>query len=178
MVKLRDILNEIGGVDDTTTNAYPYRLVGKLNKIKTDRQTDELSIETRYTFKTSDGEKYAVIIGTEVEVDYTDDYDEIYVPGSEISITFGTVDQVKSDEYTATNKGLKEALKVMATVVEITKDYINKTGGIKVIKFSAAGKDSDNRHKKHKIYNAYVKKHFPNAVVDANEYGGTKVTLK
>ena len=35
-----------------------------------------------------------------------------------------------------------------------------------------------NRLKKHKMYNAYVKKQFPNAVVDANEYGGTKVTLK
>lgn len=175
-MKLRDILNEIGGVDDTSTNTYPYRLVGKLNKINTDRETDELSIETRYTFKTSDGERYAVIIATDVEIDY-DDGDEIYVPGSEISITFGTADQVKSDEYTVTNKGLKEALKVMATVVEITKDYMNKTGGIKIIKFSAAGKDSDNRHKKHKIYNAYVKKQFPNAVVDANEYGGTKVTL-
>jgi len=178
MVKLRDILKEIGGVDDTATNTYPYKLVGKLNKVNTDRETDELSIETRYTFKTSDGERYAVIIATEVEVDYTDDYDEIYVPGSEISITFGTVDQVKSDEYTVTNKGLKEALKVMATVVEITKDYMSKTGGINTIKFSAAGKDSDNRHKKHKIYNAYVKKHFSNAVVDANEYGSTKVTLK
>ena len=139
MMKLRDILKEIGGVDDTSTNAYPYKLVGKLNKVNTDSETDELSIETRYTFKTSDGERYAVIIATEVEVDYTDDYDEIYVPGSEISITFGTVDQVKSDEYTATNKGLKEALKVMATVVEITKNYMNKTGGIDTVKFSTAG---------------------------------------
>lgn len=33
MIKLRDILIEIGGVDDTPTNAYPYKLVGKLNQI-------------------------------------------------------------------------------------------------------------------------------------------------
>ena len=172
---------EIGGVDDTTTNAYPYRLVGKLNKVKTDRETQELSIETRYTFKTSDGERYAVIIATEAEVDY-DDNEEIYVPGDEISITFGTKNQIKSDKFTTTNKGLKEALKVMATVVEITKSYMNKIGGIKTIRFNTSDTDEINVGKKQKVYNAYIKKHFPNATIQVNTFGGqimgTKVTLK
>lgn len=177
MIKLRDILTEIGGIDDTSTNAYPYKLVGKLNKVNTDLKTYDVDIETRYTFKTNDRERYLVIITTDVEVDYNDDDVEIYVPGSEISILFGTVNQVKSDKYTTTNKGLKEALKIMATVVEITKDYMSKTGGIEVIRFKATDEDENNVIKKHRMYNAYVKKQFPNAVVDTSGSGRTKVTL-
>lgn len=177
MIKLRDILMEIGGVDDTPTNAYPYKLVGELNKTTTDPESFDLDITTRYTFTTSGLKKYVVVITTDVEVDYDDDDEEIYVPGSEISILFGTVNQVKSDKYKTTNKGLKEALKIMATVVEIAKDYMSKTGGIKVIRFSATDEDENNVIKKHRMYNAYVKKQFPNAVVDTSGSGRTKVTL-
>ena len=177
MIKLHDILMEIGGIDDTPTNAYPYKLVGKLNQINTDPELFDLDITTRYTFTTSDREKYVVIITTDVEVDYEDDAEEIYIPGSGISILFGTVNQVKSDKYNTTNKGLKAALKIMATVVEIAKDYMSKTGGIEVIRFSATDENKDNIVKKHRMYNAYEKKHFPNAVVDTNGSGVTKVTL-
>ena len=63
------------------------------------------------------------------------------------------------DYKVETNKG--ELFRVMATIVDITKEILKERKNIKTLTFSGAKKDvNDNR--RNNLYMAYIKKHIPN----------------
>jgi hypothetical protein len=86
---------------------------------------------------------------------------------------------VGEGEFTAVNKGIKEAFRVISTVQEIIKKEIQPNIDIQYIRFEPAkGKANDPENLKgseqrNKLYTAYIKKSFPQAEV--NQVGGSMI---
>ena len=151
MIKLKDILNEVG--EGTAT---PYKF--KFKKSTFGRTV--LHKERSYAFTTDSNLEY--------EVSLTSLKTDLYV-------SFKTVTGDYSD---VTNKG--EQFKIMATVIAIIKadiEFLAKEEDppVKVIKF-APEKADDNDDRRANFYKAYIQKQLPNARVDYKG-GAYQVTL-
>jgi len=156
MIKLRDILNEIG---DTTTT-YPYEMDFELKRIG--RETDGF-YRSLYTFTANDyttnseGMKFYVTI--EAYEMYDEEGNTIPNPTVDIAFTAG------STGFGATNKGLKQAFRVMATVIQIAKDFADKYDWVKAYKFSVSDTVKNDTESKKNLYLAFVKNQFPGATI-------------
>ena len=94
-------------------------------------------------------------------------------------IEFGIVDGDYFTDYDETpSRG--EVYKVMATVVDILKDFVKKNKGVKYLHFTT-NKVGSGETKRLGLYKQYIQKHLPNADIETkNRYGAevTTITLK
>ena len=145
MIKLKNILLEIG---EGTAKPYKYKLT------RTESTPGFGDYFKLYEFVTDLGTYYEVSF--EIEEDFSKDE-----PWEFMNIEFG-VDEKDGEgvDYNGeTNKG--ELFRVMATIVEITKEILKERKNIKTLTFSGAKKDVDD-NRRNKLYMAYIKKHIPN----------------
>ena len=107
-----------------------------------------------YEFVTDLGTHYEVSF--EIEEDFSKDE-----PWEFMNIEFG-VDKKDGGGVSykvETNKG--EVFRVMATIVDITKNILKERRRIKTLTFSSSKKDEDDQ-RRNNLYMAYIRKHVPN----------------
>ena len=107
-----------------------------------------------YEFVTDLGTHYEVSF--EIEEDFSKDE-----PWEFMNIEFG-VDEKDGGGVSykvETNKG--EVFRVMATIVDITKNILKERRRIKTLTFSSSKKDEDDQ-RRNNLYMAYIRKHVPN----------------
>ena len=176
MIKLLDLLKEIG---DASTVPYDYRL--DESHVERDEDTGEI-IE----------QNFHALYGSDYMQDTGDIYDsQIYVGIERLSdgeidmeISFGTLE----GGQTITDRGVKEAMKVMATVVAVVKEVMKTMQrpdqwGRKpdYISFSPArtGKtdtdlDPKFARQRQKLYTAFINKHFKPKRIDTVNIGSDR----
>ena len=158
MIKLTNILLEIG---EGTAKPYKYKLT------RTESDPDFGDYFRLYEFVTDLGTHYEVMF--EIEEDFSKDE-----PWEFMNIEFG-VDEKDGGGVSykvETNKG--ELFRVMATIVDITKNILKERKNIKTLTFSGSKKDEDD-NRRNKLYMAYIKKHIPN--VKNVEVDGSEVKV-
>ena len=172
-MKLRALLNEITKekallteIGDTT-DTYKY-VVGNLQQVRPD---DPTFFKSKNVFFADDGEQYKVTIeayGSEDEE--TGEFE--WLPTVDASFT------AKSTGFGAVGGKLsKQTFKVMATVVRIIKDFIEKHKFVQSIKFDVSDPSKGDTTAKTKLYMAFIKKQMPNAEV-VRTGGYYKINLK
>ena len=156
-MKLLDILKEIG-----EASAKPY---------KWENYFDEED-HKEYGFETDSGLNYKLEIGIQ-ESDKEKD---------SAVVSFGIVEEDGSDYFTdydvVPTKG--ELYKVMATVVDILKDFTKKNKEVKYLYFTTnklgkdIGKDQSGRLN---LYRRYIQTHLPNAKINTKVIDGEEATM-
>lgn len=168
MIKLRDILNEIG----ETTETFPYEQIST-RAIK-DRDGEDAGYEITYQFEGDPlpgeekygGELYNVVIRPRVEADGK--------MASDAEVELKSLDY----GHGSTNTGLKQAFKVMATTVKIAKDVANEYSWLNTFKFYTSAPDKETPESKKNLYLAFIKKQFPGAEVKTSELVSGVVSVK
>jgi hypothetical protein len=163
MIKLRDILNEVG---EATTTPYKWK------KVFTKEDT------VFFAFKTDQGTSYKVALENYVYEDFKEN-DKEY-PAIEVS--FGIIPGAEpnmagdytGDMFTVSNKG--EMYRVMSTIVNIIKDYIKRNDNIKVIIYEPIKKEGEKGFKRNDLYMAFIKKQIPTAKFE-DSYGSVIVKI-
>lgn len=107
-----------------------------------------------YEFVTDLGTHYEVSF--EIEEDFSKDE-----PWEFMNIEFGVNEKDGGgvSYKVETNKG--EVFRVMATIVDITKNILKERRRIKTLTFSSSKKDEDDQ-RRNNLYMAYIRKHVPN----------------
>jgi hypothetical protein len=164
MIKLKDILYEIG---DGSSKAFPW-----------EHHEDHPAADSQdfaYTFKTDKGDYY---------VSFTLSGD------NEWDLAFGPLGSNSSNWGIDVNYGVVTgvgAFKVMATIVEIVKDFLDYTYKAyiddknlfgetepKKISFNTKkeeGRSADEDSRRSNLYKAYIKKQLPGARVERQSFG-------
>lgn len=150
MIKLRDILNEIGD----TVNAYWYSTRKELKRVG--RETDGF-YQSMYDFRGTNDEEYTVTI--EAYEIYDEEGNTIPNPTVDIAFTSARTG------FGATDTGLKQAFRVMATVIKIAKDFADKYDWVKEYKFSVSDTIKNDTAGKKNLYLAFIKNQFPGAEI-------------
>jgi len=149
MIKLTNILKEIiNEIGDGGSKPYKYTLT------REDVDEDFGFYFRLYEFVTDLGTHYEVMF--EIEEDFSKDE-----PWEFMNIEFGVNEKDgKGVSYKVeTNKG--EVFRVMATIVDITKNVLKERRRIKTLTFSSSKKDEDDQ-RRNNLYMAYIRKHVPN----------------
>jgi hypothetical protein len=154
MIKLRDILSEIGEASTT-----PY----KWKKISTKEDT------VFFTFTTDQDTPYKVALENYTYEDYHENKE---YPAIEVS--FGVKERGEYSTTAVTNKG--EMYRVMSTIVAIVKDYLKRNDNIKAIIYEPVKKESDTEYKRNSLYMAFIKKQIPGAKFE-DIYGSVIVKI-
>ena len=159
-MKLVDLLKEIG---DATARPYSWEQIEDEEDFKQYVfQTDsETPYDMTIVVMEGDKERDSALVNFGVMKSYTPDgetYGDYYV-----------------DYDTTTNKG--ELYKVMATVVDILKDFIKNNQEVKYIQFDTTkGKEKDSNIRVD-LYTRYIQKHLPNAKVQTDSNRGHESTV-
>jgi hypothetical protein len=98
-----------------------------------------------------------------------------------LEVSFYTTSKEKDNDvkYITTNKGVKEAFRIISTIKQIIEKEIMPQNDVKYIRFeSAAGKAKEDDSKKGaeqriNLYTAFIKKAFPEATI--NQLGGVTI---
>ena len=147
----KEKLNEIGDLTQT-----PYKWTA-FNKAK-----DSSDPYTYYDFNTDNGTKYQVIFNRE-EFGKTVNYDMSFVAKSKDGKGFS------ADALTGGN----EPLKIMSTVVDITREQIKRAGDVEFITFEPTkgktGEEGAKGNTRSKLYKIIIKKNFPKANVSGTD---------
>lgn len=131
-----ELINEIG---DAGAKPYKHKLQLK-NKFR-----------EYHEFETDLGTKY------EVALDFHEDMSK-EGEWTVLTISFGIIDKEGYlNNVVVTNKG--EMFRVMATIVDLTKNVIKKNKNIKSLEFTGSKNKGDNDRRRNNIYMAYIKKH-------------------
>ena len=158
MIKLATLLREIG---ENTAEAYTARKV----EIKEDR--------TKYSFETDSGLTYRVVIAKTIQ-----DLDSEGNLNNEVAydVSFGVVNFVDKEDYDAEVNDPKNLFRVMATVINVTKEEITEdetVNGKKVVAIyitpSKTKKDKNtgeitydpSDYRRYKLYRALIEKNAP-----------------
>lgn len=152
MIKLKDILFEIG---DSSANSYDWshtisskegaqRFKGMIPK-------NEKFWHDQYEFQTESGLMYVVTVNKKL------------VKGNErptasISFEASEGDWEKTTHGDTFTRG--EMYRVMATIMEITKDYIKNNSNLQTLSMNPV-KNYENDERRKKLYLAYIKKNTP-----------------
>lgn len=155
MIKLRDILKEIG---EGTATPYKFKYI----PLKGD------SDRHRYRFTTDSKLEYHVDLFN--KLDREDRY-------TILTVMFNVMGGL--DYSQITNRG--EQYKIMATVINIIKadiELIAKEGypTVKKVEFTPE-KNNDNDTRRASLYKAYIQKQVPNAHVDTVPSGEIRITM-
>ena len=160
-----DTINEIG---DLSQEPYKWSAFTK--------PKDSSDPYTYYDFNTGNGTKYQVIFNRE-EFGKTVNYDMSFVAKGKDGKGFS------ADALTGDN----EPLKIMSTIVDITREQIKKAGDVEFITFEPtkgkAGEEGAKGNTRSKLYKIIIKKNFPKAnvsgtdtvVVDMSAYLGNNL---
>tara|TARA_R110001592_G_scaffold86021_1_gene253924 strand:- start:4020 stop:5651 length:1632 start_codon:yes stop_codon:yes gene_type:complete len=160
-----DTINEIG---DLSQEPYKWSAFTK--------PKDSSDPYTYYDFNTDNGTKYQVIFNRE-EFGKTVNYDMSFVAKGKDGKGFS------ADALTGDN----EPLKIMSTIVDITREQIKKAGDVEFITFEPtkgkAGEEGAKGNTRSKLYKIIIKKNFPKAnvsgtdtvVVDMSAYLGNNL---
>ena len=149
MIKLTNILKEIiNEIGDGGSKPYNYTLA------REDVDEDFGFYFRLYEFVTDLGTHYEVSF--EIEEDFSKDE-----PWETMNIEFGVDDKDGGgvSYKVKTNKG--EVFRVMATIVDITKNILKERRRIKTLTFTGS-KDDDDDNRRNNLYMAYIRKHIPN----------------
>ena len=145
------ILNEIG---DLSQVPYKWKTFPK-----PEGSNDPYSY---YDFSTDNGTKYQVIFNRE-EFGKTVNYDMSFVAKGKDGKGFS------ADALTGDN----EPLKIMSTIVDITKEQIKKAGDVEFITFEPTkgktGEEGAKGNTRSKLYKIIIKKNFPKAKVSGTD---------
>lgn len=155
MIKLRGILKEIG---EGTATPYKWKKASKKEDV------------VFFTFTTDEGTIYKVALDNYSYEDVKENNKEY--PAIEVS--FGVKEKGKYSTTTVTNKG--EMYRVMATIVNIIKDYLKQNSNIKAIIYAPVKKEGDTVYKRNDLYMAFIKKQFPSATFE-DSYGSVIVKI-
>lgn len=151
MIKLRDILTEIG----ETTDTYDY-IPGKLRRVRSD---DPTFFRSTNIFTADDGEDYYVSIEAYGDEDEEEGVWE-WLPTIDVAFTAGSTGfGAKQDKLSP------QTFKVMATVVKIVKDFIKDNLFVKSFKFDVSDPKKGDTTAKTKLYMAFIKKQMPDAKI-------------
>ena len=165
---LNESLNEIG---DLSQAPYKWKTFPK-----PEGSNDPYSY---YDFSTDNGTKYQVIFNRE-EFGKTVNYDMSFVAKGKDGKGFS------ADALTGDN----EPLKIMSTIVDITREQIKKAGDVEFITFEPTkgktGEEGAKENTRSKLYKIIIKKNFPKAnvsgtdtvVVDMTAYLRAKIYKK
>lgn len=151
-MKLIDLLKEVG---EASAKTYDWKNTVNNEWIK------------KYVFKTDSD------LGYELDI-------EMYDRGRLAVVKFGVIegdDDYYSVDYKAVpTKG--ELYRVMATVVEILKNFVNKNNEVEKLHFTTekAGKN-DLDSSRVKLFHKYIQTHLPNANVETWSIGGEDTTV-
>lgn len=135
MIKLMDILNEIG--DATIPVVY--------KKLSTWKTGEEKTI-INYGFEI-EGDEY--VVNTYVRP----------IEKNSDNTTMTVIFTVRNSHSTRTNKGVQ--YQVMSTITQILKDYVNEHPELVEIAYEPVKNDPSDEARE-KLYRAYVKKNIPN----------------
>ena len=155
MIKLRDILKEIG-----EGSSKPY-------KYKFDSQDGN---DIMYTFTTEESKTdYEVDLFMYTQETYAQQYgvanaDKIKFPAMDISFRQAGGDY---DEETNTN----EQYRIMATVVAISKEMLSKQPKITTLLYAPTKADKDDMRRAN-LYKAYIQKQLPGSTVSSINKNG------
>ena len=155
MIKLKEILKEVG---EATTTPYKWK------KASTKENT------VFFTFTTDQDTSYKVALENYIYEDFHDDNKEYPA----IDVSFGIKEKGKYSPSTVTNKG--EMYRVMSTIVNIIKDYLNRNKMIKVIMYEPLKKEGEKGFKRNDLYMAFIKKQIPTAKFE-DSYGSVIVKI-
>ncbi len=155
MIKLRDILKEVG---EATTTPYKWK------KASTKENT------VFFTFTTDQDTSYKVALENYIYEDFHDDNKELPA----IDVSFGIKENGAYSPSLLTNKG--EMYRVMSTIVDIIKDYLNRNKMIKVIMYEPLKKEGEKGFKRNDLYMAFIKKQIPTAKFE-DSYGSVIVKI-
>ena len=146
-----DTVNEIG---DLYQEPYKWSAFAK--------PKDSSDPYTYYDFNTDNGTKYQVIFNRE-EFGKTVNYDMSFVAKGKDGKGFS------ADALTGDN----EPLKVMSTIVDITREQIKKAGDVEFITFEPtkgkSGEEGAKGNTRSKLYKIIIKKNFPKANVSGTD---------
>ena len=146
-----DTVNEIG---DLSQEPYKWSAFAK--------PKDSSDPYTYYDFNTDNGTKYQVIFNRE-EFGKTVNYDMSFVAKGKDGKEFS------ADALTGDN----EPLKVMSTIVDITREQIKKAGDVEFITFEPtkgkSGEEGAKGNTRSKLYKIIIKKNFPKANVSGTD---------
>ena len=146
-----DTVNEIG---DLSQEPYKWSAFAK--------PEDSSDPYTYYDFNTDNGTKYQVIFNRE-EFGKTVNYDMSFVAKGKDGKGFS------ADALTGDN----EPLKVMSTIVDITREQIKKAGDVEFITFEPtkgkSGEEGAKGNTRSKLYKIIIKKNFPKANVSGTD---------
>jgi hypothetical protein len=146
-----DTVNEIG---DLSQEPYKWSAFAK--------PKDSSDPYTYYDFNTDNGTKYQVIFNRE-EFGKTVNYDMSFVAKGKDGKGFS------ADALTGDN----EPLKVMSTIVDITREQIKKAGDVEFITFEPTkgktGEEGAKGNTRSKLYKIIIKKNFPKANVSGTD---------
>ena len=146
-----DTINEIG---DLSQEPYKWSAFTK--------PKDSSDPYTYYDFNTDNGTKYQVIFNRE-EFGKTVNYDMSFVAKGKDGKGFS------ADALTGDN----EPLKIMSTIVDITREQIKKAGDVEFITFEPTkgktGEEGAKGNTRSKLYKIIIKKNFPKANVSGTD---------
>lgn len=163
MIKLRDLLTEIG----ETTDTYRY-IPGKLLRVRND---DPTFFRSDNYFQADDGESYNVSIEAYGDEDEDEGVWE-WLPTIDVAFT------AKSTGFGAKQDKLSpQTFKVMATVIKVVKDFVKNNPFVKSFKFDVSDPNKGDTTAKTKLYMAFIKKQMPNAKI-TNMGGYYKVIVR
>lgn len=151
MIKLRNILTEIG----ETTDTYDY-VPGVLRNLDPKDPTFFKSVST---FTADDGERYYVLIEAYGDEDEEEGVWE-WLPTIDVRFTAGSTGYgAKQDKLSP------QTFKVMATIIKIVKDFIEDNPFVKSFKFDVSDPKKGDTTAKTKLYMAFIKKQMPGAKI-------------
>ena len=158
MIKLSDILNEIG---DSSSQPYKFDFYGDYDVMRV------------YGFYT---ENYPYTV--ELQYDDLDFYDEDTT--NVLGVRFYVSDEDEPDlerDDIVTNKG--ELFRVMATVTSIVKKDLSNHPEIDTITFTPAKKEGETTNvSRLNLYTRYIKNAYPNATITSRDRGSIEVKFK
>lgn len=156
---LEEVITEIG---DASAKPYDWTQI-----INTEQNK-------RYEFRTESDLNYMVdirLLYYEIDANHPD-----YASVEFSIMKKGEDGKYYPDYYVSTNKG--ELYRIMATIVDILKDLLDKNKSLRYIEFEA-DKEGKNKSQRANLYAAYVKKHLPNANIERQEEDNhEKVVIK
>ena len=158
-MKLIDLLKEVG---EASSKPYSWKQIENEDDFK------------EYAFQTDSETPYNMTI----DISEGDQEKDSAVVNFGVIKSFTDSDETYGDYYVnydiVTNKG--ELYRVMATVVEILKDFIKKTPTVKYIQFETTkGKEKESNVRTN-LYTKYIQKNLPNAKVDVQYKDGHETT--
>ena len=161
MIKLRDILTEIG----ETTDTYDY-IPGKLLRVRND---DPTFFRSDNYFQADDGESYNVSIEA-----YGDENEDKgvweWLPTVDVAFTADSTGfGAKQDKLSP------QTFKVMATVVKIVKDFIKDNLFVKSFQFNVSDPKKGDTTAKTKLYIAFIKKNISKKIISTGGYYKVRV---